>query len=66
MKYQSNLEEWHYLVNGGSKIVTISRIAMILTESDSSKYALFDLYHGQFAKIRASYRLHIQIISIIV
>ena len=30
-------------------IVTISRVAMILTESDSSQYALFDLQHERFA-----------------
>ena len=43
------LMKWRFFVNGGPTIVTISRVAMILTESDSSQYALFDLRHERFA-----------------
>ena len=42
-------------------IVTISRVAMISTESDSSQYALFDLQHERFASIHTSLHLQIQI-----
>ena len=44
------LMKWRFFVNGGSNNCDyFLRVAMILTESDSSQYALFDLQHERFA-----------------